>query len=189
MKVENILKLHDIKGKVIAFPTDTVFGVGCKIDDEESLDRIFLLKERDFNKPLAVLVGSLEDAIALVDYLPTKAVELIKKYWPGALTIICKKSSVVPTFLNKGYKTIGLRMPNSGIALSILRKFGPMAVTSVNISGKDALNTYEEIAEKFQNKIDFIIESDEESSSVSSTVIEITDDKIKVIRQGDIFVE
>lgn len=189
MKKEELLKLHNIKGKVIAFPTDTVYGVGCKIDDEESIDRIYLLKERDFNKPLAILVGSLEDAIALIEYLPLKAVEIIKKYWPGALTIICKKSEIVPPFLNKGYKTIGIRMPNSATALEILRKFGPMAVTSVNKSGSVALNTYEEIESCFNDSIDYIIESNETSSNISSTVIEVMDDDIRIIRQGDIFVD
>ena len=121
MKLDELLE-KEIKGKVIAFPTDTVYGVGCLIDDEESISRIYELKERDFDKPLAVLVGSIEDVVKLVNRLNEEAVELIKKHWPGALTIICEKGENVPEFLNPKFSTIGLRMPNSHTALQILKK-------------------------------------------------------------------
>lgn len=188
MKLDELLKIKSIRGKLIAMPTDTVYGVGCLLDDEESINKIYALKNRDFNKPLAILVASLEDVLALVEYLPVDAVELIKKHWPGALTIICKKSNIVPPFLNRGFKTIGLRMPNSKTALEILKKFGPMAVTSINESGSEALNDYDLINSIYGDKIDYIIESNESSSNISSTVIEINDEEVKVIRQGDIII-
>ena len=95
---------------------------------------------------------------------------------------------MIPSFLNPSFKTIGIRMPNSKIALTILKKYGPMAVTSINKSGSKALNDYQEIVNLFGDKIDYIIESDEESSNISSTVIEVLDSDIKVIRQGDIII-
>lgn len=186
MKLEELLQIKNLNGKVIAFPTDTVYGVGCLIEDEDSLKRIYSLKERDYDKPLAILVGTIEQAISLVKYLPENAVELIMKHWPGALTIVCKKSEEVPAFLNPSFKTIGIRMPKSETALSILRKYGPMAVTSVNKSGEEALNSYQEIFDNYQNKIDFIVEDDEKSSNVSSTVVEVDNEYIRVIREGDI---
>lgn len=189
MKLEELLQIENLNGKVIAFPTDTVYGVGCLINDEESLKRIYALKERDYDKPLAILVGTIEQAISLVKYLPDNAVELIMKHWPGALTIICKKSEEVPPFLNPRFYTIGVRMPKSETALAILKKYGPMAVTSVNKSGEEALNSYQEIFDNYQGKIDFIIESDEVSSNVSSTVVEIDNDYINVLRQGDIIIK
>ena len=185
MKLNELLE-KEIKGKVIAFPTDTVYGVGCLIDDEESISKIYELKERDFDKPLAVLVGTLDDAIKLVNGLNEEAVELIKKYWPGALTIICEKGECVPKFLNPKFSTIGIRMPNSEVALEILRKYGPMAVTSVNKSGEIALNDYSDICSLYGDKIDYIVESNEVSSNVSSTVIEVNESGVKVLRQGDI---
>ena len=188
MKIEELLILDNIKNKVIAFPTDTVYGVGCLIDDEQSIKRIYELKKRDQDKPLAILVGSIEQANDIVKALPKKAVELMEKHWPGALTIICEKNENVPSFLNPLYKTIGIRMPKSKIALAILQKYGPMAVTSVNKSGEAPLNTFDEINNAYQNEIDYIIESNESSSNVSSTVIEINQENIKIIRQGNIII-
>lgn len=189
MKTEELFFKENIKGMLIAFPTDTVYGVGCCINDAEAIKRIYNLKERDFDKPLAILVGSIEDAINLVEYLPKKAIELINSYWPGALTIICPKSSNVPSFLNPSYHTIGIRMPNNKDALKILQKYGPMAVTSINKSGEAPINDYEQIVLKYRDKIDYIIDGDEESSNVSSTVIEIIENDIKVIRQGNIIIK
>lgn len=186
MKLEELLQIEDLNGKVIAFPTDTVYGVGCLITDENSLKRIYELKERKYDKPLAILVGTIEQAVSLVKYLPENAVELIMKHWPGALTIVCKKSDEVPAFLNPRFFTIGIRMPKSDTALAILRKYGPMAVTSVNKSGEDALNSYQEIYDNFKDKIDYVIESNEISSNVSSTVVEVDNEYIRVIREGDI---
>ena len=145
MKIDELLILDNIKNKVIAFPTDTVYGVGCLIDDELSIKRIYELKKRDQDKPLAILVGSIEQANDIVKALPKKAVELMEKHWPGALTIVCEKNDNVPSFLNPLYKTIGIRMPKSNIALAILQKYGPMAVTSVNKSGEAPLNTFDEM--------------------------------------------
>lgn len=188
MKVEELLQIEDLTGKVIAFPTDTVYGVGCLINDESSIKRIYDLKERDFDKPLAILVGSIEDAISLVENLPSQAVELIKNHWPGALTIICKKSNSVPLCLNPRFQTIGIRMPNNKVALDILKKHGPMAVTSINKSGETPLNEYGEIVINYQDKINYIVEGNEKSSNVSSTVIEIIDNEIKILRQGNIII-
>lgn len=188
MKIDELLKLDKIDNLVIAFPTDTVYGVGCLINDQKSIERIYALKERDYNKPLAILVGSVEQAISLVKFIPDNAIDLIEKNWPGALTIICEKSEEVPSFLNPTFNTIGIRMPNSKIALAILKKYGPMAVTSVNKSGEPALNSYKEIMDNYHDLIDCIIESNEVSSNVSSTVIEVTDDYIRLVRQGDVFI-
>lgn len=186
MKKEDIKNITSLENKLIAFPTDTVYGVGALINDLASINKIYELKQRDLNKPLAVLVGKKEDAYKLLNNLPKKAKDLIDKYWPGALTIICKKNENVPSFLNPKFSTIGIRMPNNKIALEILNKFGPLATTSINISGEEPLNDYEEIFKKFNNKIDYIFENDETSSNVSSTVIEIKNDEIILVRKGSI---
>ena len=173
MKKEDIKNIKKLNNKIIAFPTDTVYGVGALINDEISINKIYELKERDLDKPLAVLVGNIDDVYDLVEYLPDKAKELIINYWPGALTIICKKNNKVPSVLNPKFNTIGIRMPNNKTALEILRKFGPLATTSINRSGEQAINDYETIKKLYNDKIDYIFENDEDSSNVSSTVIEI----------------
>lgn len=179
------LLTKDIKGKVICFPTDTVYGVGCLVNDSESIERIYELKERDYSKPLAILTGSL-DINKYVKNVSSKAKELMEQYWPGALTLIFKKTDLIPDSVTSNLNTVGLRMPNSQIALKILKHFGLMATTSINISGMPPLNDFDEIVKNFSDKIDYIVSDREVLSTVSSTVVDATSDNLKVLRQGKI---
>ena len=152
----NNLKKEDLIGKVICFPTDTVYGVGCILGDEEALEKIYELKNRDLSKPLAILVPNKESIKDYVKDIPNVAEDYMSNYWPGALTIIFNKKDGVCDSFTKGLPTIGFRMPNSKVALEVLRKFGPLATTSVNISNEPPINNLEEIIKHFKDKIDFI---------------------------------
>lgn len=180
------LSKKDLEHKVIAFPTDTVFGVGALIDDEIAIDKIFELKHRDYSKPLAILAASVEDILPYIDDVSKDVVKLMNKYWPGALTIIFNKKNNVSNKITSGFKTIAFRIPNCDISLEILKQTGPLATTSVNISGEKPLNTYEEIEQYFGDKIDYIVSDNVSSSNVSSTIIDVTTNAIKIIRQGEI---
>ena len=169
--------------KLIIFPTDTVYGIGCSIYDIYNIDKIYEIKKRDKSKPLACLCYDLEQikSIAYVDDLATK---LINKYLPGCLTLILKSK---PEVLEKiGYETIGVRIPDCDIALNILKEFGPMLTTSVNDSGQTPINEYEEIFKKYSDLVDQIYPPFNNSSNVSSTVIKIVDGKIELLREGTI---
>lgn len=169
--------------KLIIFPTDTVYGIGCSIYDIYNIDKIYEIKKRDKSKPLACLCYDLEQikSIAYVDDLATK---LINKYLPGGLTLILKSK---PEVLEKiGYETIGVRIPDCDIALNILKEFGPMLTTSVNDSGQTPINEYEEIFKKYSDLVDQIYPPFNNSSNVSSTVIKIVDGKIELLREGTI---
>ncbi len=182
--LKQLLQL-DITGKVICFPTDTVYGVGAKIDDVEAINKIYHLKHRDTSKPLAVLTGT-KDIDQYVLNVSEKAKQLINQYWPGALTLIFKKSNLISDKVTSNLDSVGLRMPNSQIALQILNHFGLLATTSVNISGSEPLNSIEEIKKYFSNEIDYIIIDKEKTSNVSSTVVNVQTAEFKIIRQGDI---
>jgi len=110
----------------------------------------------------------------------------MEKYWPGALTIIFKKSVLIPDLATSNKDTVGFRMPNSKIALSILEKFGIMTTTSINISGSAPLNDPDSIEKEFREKLDYLVIEKETLSSVSSTVVDATSDELKILRQGDI---
>ena len=178
----------DIKGKVICFPTDTVYGVGALIEDREAINKIYNLKHRDKSKPLAVLTGT-NNIDKYVLEINNKARQLMNTYWPGALTLIFKKSNIISDEVTSGFDTVGLRMPNSKIALSILNKFGLMATTSVNISGSNPLNNIEDIQKYFSNEIDYLVMDKEQTSNVSSTVVDVSSSNIKVLRQGHIIIK
>ena len=172
--------------KVIIFPTDTVYGIGTPIFDIEGIERIYEIKKRPKDKPLACLCADLEQ-INSIAYLNDKAIKLINKFLPGPLTLILKaKEEVIDKI---GYKTIGVRIPNSEIALNILKENGPMLTTSVNESGSVPLNEYDDIKKDYNELVDYIYNTNKHSSNISSTVLLIDDENFKVLRTGEITAE
>ena len=169
---------------VIIFPTDTVYGIGASVFDKEGMDRIYKIKNRPYSKPLAVLCANLEQ-IDDICYLTSDAKKLIERFLPGPLTLILKsKENVCKTF---GHETIGVRIPKYNLALDILNEEGPFATTSVNESGKPSLNDYLEIKKDYSSLVDKIYEpTGEATSSLASTVVDMTQGKPKVLREGAI---
>ena len=167
----SLIKKEDLLGKIIAFSTDTVFGVGAIISDTRAIDKIYRLKNRDYSKPLAILAATIDDILPYVKDVSEEVLNIMYNYWPGALTIIFKKSQLVDKIITNGLDTIAFRIPNSKNALEVLKKFGPLATTSVNISGQVPLNNYEEIAQVFGTQIDYIVGKNENSSNISSTIL------------------
>ena len=171
----NQISKEKLRGKVIAYPTDTVFGIGAMIDDLEAINKIYKLKKRSSDKPLAILASKVEDIF-----------NIMKKYWPGALTIIFKKKHSISSQVVSKIDTIAFRIPNNAITLNILEKTGPLATTSVNISGDNPINTYQEIDKLFGDKIDYLFVKNVNSSNISSTIIDVSDNHLKIVRQGEI---
>lgn len=174
-------------GAVIAFPTDTVWGIGCLPDNQDACQKIYSIKQRDGKKPLILLGEKIEDFSPFIKDFPSIAKELANKSWPGALTIIVKKSSLVADYVSSGIDTVGLRIPNHPVLLELLKETGPLATTSANLSGEPAAMNYEQTEEYVGNKVDFIINDFTiPSQGIESTVIIIENDKYKVLRQGAI---
>jgi len=175
------LLAKELKDEVVVFQTDTVYGLGCLLGSEKGVSKIYEIKKREGKKPLAVLCADIEQVKTLVmDF--SQGEDFAKKYWPGALTLVFNKLPIVGDFVTSGFNTIGVRIPNDEIALSILRKFGPMAVTSLNISSDPAILKYED-ALKFADKVDFLIEG-KDLNNLSSTVYDCVN-KL-TLRQVDI---
>ncbi len=172
-----------IQGGIIAFPTDTVFGLGC-IMDEKAMRKIYLAKGRDFNKPLPMMCDSL-DMIRKVAILNDKAEKIIRKFTPGALTVIVKKKEEVPDFVSQGNKTIGIRIPDDEWILELINTIGrPIMVTSANISNKGSLLKWEDVFAAMNKKIDGIVCADARGEK-ASTIVDLSDD-IKILREGPI---
>lgn len=183
INLNDLLKLEqtDINGKVIVFSTDTVYGIGTCWTDSEGIEKIYEIKKRDGRKPLAVLAYSFDQIKDYIEIINDRTLELVNNYWPGAVTFIFKKQASFKYPLD----TIAFRIPNSNIALEILKKFGPLATTSVNLSGENPINNPEDIENKFKD-IDYIVSDKEEFSSVSSTIVDLTTNDIKILRQGTV---
>ena len=179
--LNDLLKVSkkDLEGKIIIFPTDTVYGVGALYGDDSGVNKIYEMKKRDYGKPLAVLCSDISQ-VEEIATLPNYAYKYTK-YWPGALTIICNKKDSTGT--------IALRIPNSQVARDILRHFGPMSTTSVNYSGERELNDIDEIYNTFSDKADYLVVDKQELSKIPSTIISCLSDKVDVIREGSIKIE
>lgn len=187
-EIERYLKA----GKLIIYPTDTVYGVGGIIESEETIENIYKAKERNFKSPLIVLVSDVEkiEKIAYINEKNREKIEkLIKRFWPGGLTIILKRKDNVPDIMVSGGATVGVRMPEHEIALNIISRAGGMLpTTSANISGEATPKSYAELSEEFKSRVDIIVDGGECPIGSASTIIDMSDEP-KILRLGAISVE
>lgn len=172
------------EGEVVIFPTDTVYGLACRLYDNEAIERIYKLKERSKTKHMAVLCDSLISVndVAVID---ERVIKLAYAFWPGALTIVLPATM---QHINKTLEeTIGIRIPNHEAALWLIKKNGPLVTTSVNKSGDVPLNDVDEIKKHFEDKVDYIYEEyNAFYLNISSTTIDLTSDEVKYLRIGTI---
>lgn len=174
-------------GGIVIFPTDTVYGIGCNVFNENAIKKIFEIKNRKYNKPINVLCSNIKDIHNLALELKEKEKEIIDKYMPGACTLIVNKKKEISNLLTAGLNTVGLRIPDNNIAIELISKCGiPIATTSANISGKMDNVEIGNIFEEFRDKVDIIIDGGKSKIGVPSTIVEVERDKIKVLRQGNL---
>lgn len=186
--VENI-----IEGKVIAFPTDSVYGIGGNPRNIEVINRIYDIKFRDRSKGLLLLLSDYEEATKIAEFNDT-ARKLASHYWPGQLTLILKrrKPCIVLPEVSAFQDTIGIRVPENQIILSILKLlksegyFGGIIGTSANYSGEPPSISGEEVKKKILSPIDLIIDSGKSKSKLPTTIVDCTSKKIKFLRIGEI---
>lgn len=186
---DKLVLCNDIltKGEVIAFPTETVYGLGCDLFNESAVKKLYLLKGRDFNKPLTAHISDLKFVRDLTDSIPDEFFVLSDYFLPGPLTIILKKSKLIPDIVTAGLPTIGIRFPNNPIAIEIINNYGkPLAATSANMSGQSPAIESKNIIKNFFNLIPLIIDGGLTINQVASTVIDISSDRFYILREGAI---
>ena len=176
-------------GRPCIFPTDTVYGVGVAVHAASGPDALFAIKQRDAGKPIAWLVGSIDDLQRYGKNLPSAVCLLVQRFWPGALTVIVEASDSVPVSYRSESGTIGLRMPANKTTLALIRRVGsPLATTSANISGRAAVSRFESLDVKLLARVGCALRDPIESlhSGVASTVVDCTGGGLRVIREGGI---
>ena len=174
-------------GSVGIFPTDTVYGIGCNAFNEDKIKEIFSIKRRDPSKPINVLISDIKMLYDLVENISIEEKKLINAFWPGALTIIFNKKNTVSDILTSNLNTIGVRMPNNNIALTLIKSSTvPIATTSVNISGYTSGINVSDFIDDFNQKVDFIIDNGDTKIKKASTVVQIIDNKACILREGSI---
>ena len=170
---------------VIAIPTDTVYGIACLAFNSKAIDRIFSIKGRDSTKALPILIGSFEQLEQIAQPINKNAKKLVTIFWPGALTIVVLRKHTLPENLSS-YPTVGIRMPKHPWLINLIKKVGPLAATSANLSGHPEARSAQEVAEALNRKIDLIIDGGQSALTLSSTVVDCSGTEIKILREGPI---
>jgi len=172
------------KGGVIAFPTDTVYGLGADAFNSTAVERIYEIKNRPKHRQLPLLIADVERLVTLADPIPEIAWFLARRFWPGGLTLVLPKADSLPAYLAPG-PTIAVRVPNHPVCLALIQRLGnPIIGTSANISGQPAALTAEEVGQQLGGKIDFIINGGKCPGGKESTVVDVTHESPIILRQG-----
>ena len=181
--INKALKILD-SGGVVAFPTDTVYGVGVRVSDLEGIERLYAIKGRERSKAIAVLIADTSQLKQIAEASKT-AMKLAEHFWPGPLTLVLPRQPKVPELLTQG-PTVGVRVPDHAIARELLRAAGPMAVSSANLSGgKNPLNA-DEVMEQLDGRIEMLIDGRQTPGEQPSTVVDLTSAEPKLLRAGPI---
>lgn len=174
-------------GGIVIFPTETVYGIGVNGLNETAIKKLYEVKQRPINKPISLLVNSIEMIEDVAKDITEIEYDLIKKFFPGPLTIVLKKKDCVPDSLTAGFDTVGIRMPENEIALKLIEYAGvPIATPSANISGKPSGTNLKEIMKDFNNNVDYFIDGGLSKIGIASTIVQIIDDIPHILRKGKI---
>jgi L-threonylcarbamoyladenylate synthase len=171
-------------------PTDTVYGLAAAYSHPDAVARIFAVKRRPPERPIALLVDRIEDVEAVARTIPDVAVTLMQEFWPGGLTIILGRKASVPNIVAAGGPTIAVRMPNHAVPRSIARQLGePLPTTSANVSGQPSPQTAAEAEWQIGSDVALILDGGPSRIGVDSTVIDVTNEPLTVTRVGALSVE
>lgn len=174
-------------GGLVAIPTETVYGLAANALDGETVKKIFAAKGRPGDNPLIVHVSSMEEIYPLVEEVPKKAKKLAEKFWPGPLTMIFKKSSLIPDEVSAGLETVAVRMPSHKDAREIIKRSGlPLAAPSANTSGRPSPTNAKRVLEDMEGKIDAVFDGGNCEYGVESTVITLVGEVPTLLRPGGI---
>ncbi len=178
------------RGKLVAFPTETVYGLGANIFDKRAIEKIFEAKQRPNDNPLIAHVGSLEQINLLVKEITPNARKFIEAFFPAPLTIVLPKASRVPMIATANLETIGVRMPRSELALEFLRACEtPIVAPSANLSGKPSPTDWQAVFEDLDGRIDCILQGETTEIGLESTVVDCTSEVPLILRTGAITLE
>lgn len=189
MKIKNKVDINEIintilNGELVILKTDTIYGIIADATNKESIQKVYEVKQRSYDKPLIILISDLEMLNKYTRDINELEYYLIKKYWPGPLTMILKKSTLVNNMITSNLDTVGIRYPKDENLLEIIRKLNrPIISTSANISNEDNVININLIDESIKSKVKYIYDSGE-INKVASTIIKVDNNKINILRNG-----
>jgi len=174
-------------GGLVAFPTETVYGLGADALSEAAVRRIFEVKGRPANDPIIVHISREGELELVAKEVPSEARELIRRFWPGPLTLVLPKSARVPSPVTAGLPTVGVRMPAHPVALALIARAGPIAAPSANLFGRPSPTRAEHVLQDLEGKIDLVLDGGPTEVGVESTVLDLTDPGTpRILRPGGV---
>jgi len=174
-------------GGTVIFPTETVYGLGANALDPDAVKKIFIAKGRPSDNPLIVHIDSFEKIYDLVEEVPENAKKLAEAYWPGPMTLILKKKSIIPNEVSAGLDTVGIRIPRDETARELIKLAGvSVAAPSANLSGSPSPTTFNHVMNDMYGRVDVIIEGESAEVGLESTVIDVTGEVPTILRPGGI---
>jgi L-threonylcarbamoyladenylate synthase len=179
-KAATLLKNHEL----VAFPTETVYGLGALANSSPAVKKIFIAKNRPPQNPLLVHVSNIEQVKELVTEIPASARLLMEHFWPGPLSIILPARKEVPSIVRGGRSTVGLRMPSHPVALALIEEAGPIAAPSANLSGRPSPLNAQHVRADLDGKIAAVLDGGDTGIGLESTLVEFSNDTYRVLRLG-----
>jgi L-threonylcarbamoyladenylate synthase len=173
-------------GRLVVLPTDTVYGIGADAFDGAAVAALLAAKGRGRDMPVPVLVGSWHTIDGLVYSVPDSARELIRAFWPGALSLVVQQAPSLQWDLGDAQGTVMLRMPLHPVAIELLREVGPMAVSSANISGRPAAVTAADARDQLGDLVEVYLEAGPSANGAASTIVDLTGAQPRILREGPV---
>ncbi|MDO9530081.1 MAG: L-threonylcarbamoyladenylate synthase [Syntrophales bacterium] len=173
------------KGGVIAYPTETFYGLGADAKNVEAVEKIYDIKGRDYKDPVSIIIGDKQDLTGFAEDVPEVSRRLMEKFWPGGLTLVFKASSNISPRLTGGTGKIGIRLSSNIIASHLSKTLsGPITATSANLSGAKECSSADEVINCFKDKIDMVVDGGQTPGGLGSTIVDVTTDPPTILRQG-----
>lgn len=172
-------------GGLVAFPTDTIYGLATMLTDAESVERLYIAKGRSNERAIAILVSKITDLNQFIGDVSVQTNLLIQRFWPGPLTLILQSRTYLPENLAPAGQ-VGVRMPNHPVALRLLQEIGPLAVTSANLTGHPFASTAQQVLDQLQGRIHLVLDGGSTSGGIPSTIVDLTTAQTVVLREGPI---
>ncbi len=174
------------RGEVIVMPTDTVYGVAADAFKPEAVSRLLEVKGRGRQMPPPVLVSSVDTLGALTTDVPAWAMALVEQFWPGSLTLVCHEQGSLTWDLGETRGTVAVRMPDHAVALELLRRTGPLAVSSANLSGMPAASDADRAEEMLGQRVSVILDGGPTGEETPSTIVDCTGEAARILREGGV---
>jgi L-threonylcarbamoyladenylate synthase len=174
-----------LSGGLVAYPTESFYGLAADANNETAIKRLFNAKKRSSGSPVLILIPAVEVLDKYVHHIPPTAMKLIKKFWPGGLTLVFEAGPDISPLLTSGTGTIGIRLSSHPVATALTRAIGaPISGTSANLSGEPPCRNADEVRRSLGNAVDLILDGGETQGVVGSTVLDVSVEPPRILRQG-----